>query len=66
MSKLETQTVKRIDSEAYGDNNRHLQPQAKCPQCEKWGDIDEDQLVGAVSLVCEICGWHGYIDGRTV
>lgn len=61
MPRLETKTVKRSEF----DGPVFLQPQAKCPACETWGDIDEDQLVGAVSLVCEICGWHGYVDGRT-
>lgn len=60
--RLETQTVKRIDVK---DGPRYLQPQAKCPQCKTWADVDEEQLTGTVSLVCEICDWHGYIDGRT-
>jgi hypothetical protein len=63
--RLETQTVKRIDPAEYGDEERHLQAQAKCPACGTWGDVDADQLRGEVSLVCEICEWHGYIDGRT-
>lgn len=61
--RLETQVVKRIDPVEYGDENRHLQIQAKCPSCGVWGDIDPDQLSGKVSLICD-CGWHGYIDGR--
>jgi hypothetical protein len=65
--RLETRTVKRIDPEAFGNDERHLQPQAKCPGCGVWGDVDEDQLTGRVSLVCEEdgCGWHGHIDGTT-
>jgi hypothetical protein len=63
--RLETQTVKRIDPEEYGDEDRHLQPQAKCPSCGEWGDVDDEQLRGEVSMICAICGWHGYIDGRT-
>jgi hypothetical protein len=63
MSRLETQTVKRIEA---GETERTLQAQAKCPKCDTWGDVDEDQFAGLVSLICGVpdCGWHGYIDGR--
>lgn len=63
--RLETKVVKRIDVEEYGDEERHLQPLAKCPACGVWGDIDYDQLAGRVSLICGECGWHGYIGGET-
>ena len=63
-SRLETKVVKRIDVAEYGDEDRHLQPLAKCPACGAWGDIDDDQLAGRVSLICD-CGWHGYISGTT-
>ncbi len=29
----------------------------RCPGCSAWGHIDDDQLHGRVSLLCE-CGWH--------
>ena len=67
MSRLETRTVKRIDSSMTGTSDRYLQIQAKCPNCGIWGDIDEEQAAGSVSLVCgnePNCTWHGYIDGR--
>lgn len=35
--------------------------QAKCPACETWGDIDTDQETGRVSLICPLCGWHGWV-----
>ena len=59
--RLETRVVKRIDQEAFGDDRRHLQSQAKCPGCGVFGDVDEDQLRGSVSLICPECGWHGHI-----
>ncbi len=58
--RLETRTIKRIE---IGETDRHLQPQAKCPTCGVWADVDEDQLAGKVSLLCD-CGWHGWTDGR--
>ena len=30
----------------------------KCPGCNVWGEIDEDQLYGKVSCWCRLCGWH--------
>lgn len=63
--RLETKTVKRIDPEEFGDEQRHLQAQARCPECSTWGDVDGEQLGGTVSLICSECGWHGYIDGRS-
>jgi hypothetical protein len=63
---LETKTVKRIDPGEYGDEERHLQPQARCPRCGTFGDVDGDQLRGDVSMICAACGWHGFIDGREV
>lgn len=63
MSRLETRVVKMIDPEQFGDDERHLQAQAKCPECSTWGEIDEDQMKGAVSMICTECGWHGYIGG---
>jgi hypothetical protein len=62
MMPLETRSVKRAE---VGDDGLHLQPQAKCPKCGTWGDVDPDQLAGTVSLVCEVCGWHGYIGGES-
>lgn len=59
--RLETRAIKRIE---VGETSRKLQTQAMCPNCEVWGDIDEEQLAGTVSLVCPECNWHGYIDGR--
>jgi hypothetical protein len=64
-ARLETKVVKRIDPEQYGDDQRHLQTQARCPSCDTFGDVDADQLGGSVSLICSECGWHGFIDGRT-
>lgn len=29
----------------------------QCPKCEVWGDIDQDQIEGKISLLCE-CGFH--------
>lgn len=28
-----------------------------CPDCGKWGMLDEDQLAGKVSILCD-CGFH--------
>lgn len=36
--------------------------QACCPGCHQWADLDEEQAAGNVSLICENCGWHGYIN----
>lgn len=49
---LDIRTVQRDGAEVK---------QAKCPGCETWGDIDEDQEKNLVSLMCELCGWHGNI-----
>lgn len=59
--RVETRTVKRIE---IGQTERQLQPQAKCPGCGTWGDVDADQLAGRVSLICPECGWHDYIEAR--
>ena len=31
----------------------------RCPECRGMGEIDEEQDLGKVSIVCP-CGWHGY------
>jgi Zn finger protein HypA/HybF involved in hydrogenase expression len=36
----------------------HEQLQLKCPECNQWADIDEDQAAGRVSCICENCGKH--------
>ena len=43
--------------------------QVKCPKCGVWMTIDEDQLHGRVSILCntsrqdtkESCGFHAYL-----
>jgi hypothetical protein len=32
-----------------------------CPKCERTGMADRDQIEGRVSLICDNCGWHGYM-----
>lgn len=32
--------------------------QVKCPDCGRWGSIDDDQLRGRVSILHEECDWH--------
>jgi hypothetical protein len=32
--------------------------QLNCPACGKWGDLDDDQLRGRVSVQHEECGFH--------
>lgn len=34
----------------------------QCPQCSLWGDIDEDQFYGRVSIQCPECTFHETID----
>lgn len=29
----------------------------KCPACKVWGELDNDQLFGKVSVLCN-CGFH--------
>jgi hypothetical protein len=29
-----------------------------CPNCGKWGDLDDDQFYGRVSALHEECGFH--------
>lgn len=58
----ETRIIKRI---AAGERTVSLQPQARCPECETWADMDDEQVVGEVSLVCTECGWHGYVGGAS-
>lgn len=65
VERLPTRTIKRIDPELMGHEDRFLQAQAQCPGCDAWGDVDADQLEGRVSLVCSECDWHGYIGGNT-
>jgi hypothetical protein len=36
--------------------------QVNCPDCGKWGDVDDDQLHGRVSLHHLECGFHDYLD----
>jgi len=55
ITQLETRVVIRDNEPTH---------QAECPGCGNWADIDEEQLNNRVSLVCEECQWHGYIDGR--
>ncbi len=33
----------------------------KCPGCEQWGDMDDDQLNGRISTWCD-CGFHETIN----
>lgn len=35
----------------------------KCPGCGEWAEIDENQLHGRVSCICDECGWHGMVEG---
>jgi hypothetical protein len=51
MDATETRTV---------DRDGLNQGQARCPECGQWADLDQDQLEGSCSLICE-CGWHGYV-----
>ncbi len=37
------------------DTNRWF----RCPDCKAMGQIDPEQDLGKVSIVCP-CGWHGY------
>jgi RNase P subunit RPR2 len=44
--------------------------QAQCPRCYTWSDADLDQLTRVegeqpVSLICVVCGWHGFTDGSS-
>ena len=34
----------------------------KCPGCEQWGTIDDDQYHGRVSILCAECGFHETLD----
>jgi len=38
--------------------------QLKCPGCGQWGDIDEDQYHGSVSIECpnEKCSFHATVN----
>lgn len=37
----------------------------KCPRCGLLGNIDDEQRLGKVSIICPEdeggCGWHGYM-----
>jgi len=33
----------------------------RCPKCEKWGDIDNEQYHGQISILCD-CGYHETLD----
>lgn len=37
----------------------------RCPRGHL-GRIDAEQLEGVVSIICEECGWHGYVSEGTV
>lgn len=50
---LETRTI---------DRDRKPQKQARCPECDVWGDIDNEQANGDISLICPKCEWYGYIN----
>ena len=32
--------------------------QLKCPGCGAWGDLDDDQFHGRISVLHEECGFH--------
>lgn len=32
--------------------------QARCPGCDTWADVDEDQWHGRVSMDCVECDYH--------
>ena len=37
--------------------------QFRCPGCERWGTVDDDQLRGRVSMICgHECGFHETLD----
>lgn len=37
--------------------------QFRCPECHHWGDIDDDQMHGRVSIDhSEACGFHRTLD----
>lgn len=38
------------------------QRQMKCPGCQQWADIDEDQFFGNVSIDCPNCDYHETIN----
>lgn len=44
----------------YGAVVRDGEPQVqfKCPGCQQWGDIDNDQFHGQVSIDCPNCEYH--------
>jgi hypothetical protein len=33
-----------------------------CPDCETWGDLDDDQYNGRVSIQCPVCDYHETIN----
>jgi len=43
-------------------NGGHL---FRCPQCRKWGLLDDDQWQGKVSILCD-CGFHQTIPLATM
>lgn len=38
----------------------------KCPGCGQWGEIDDEQLQGHVSIDCPDCEFHETIDFTSV
>ena len=53
-----------MDSPLYGGVVRdgEFVRQYKCPGCQNWGDIDEDQFHGTVSIDCPNCEYHETIN----
>lgn len=37
-------------------------PKLRCPNCGKWGTLDDDQLHGRVSILHDSCGFHETLD----
>lgn len=53
MDKYEVTKIKRDGKEII---------KFKCPKCSEWGDIDNDQYNGKVSIFHEKCSFHETIN----
>lgn len=38
----------------------------KCPECGTWGEIDDDQFHGHVSVLHEECGYHETVNWAAI
>jgi len=50
------------ERKAFAFLDLEMEWQAHCPACGALHSLDPDQADGTVSVICEVCSWHGYAE----